>query len=106
MKYFNLILFSLIIISCATLKEPTIIFVTDYLIFESEDEAEECVDLFFEADIETEYNEAIYDNKLVYIVEIQDLSLLDFELKEGKEWVKLFPEYYKQKIVRFEFETE
>jgi len=103
MNRFSLILI-IILFGCVVQKQP--IFVTDYLVFDTEKQVEQAQQLFFEAGIELGYDYAVYNDHLVWIIELQNISILDYEYKDGDEWKRFFPESYKDRLTCFEIILE
>lgn len=89
--------------SCATSNKVTnwddCLFVTDYLILQTEQQAEEAENYFFQLGIEIEYEEGFYDNKPVYLIEVQDLDIYDYEI-DGQS-IFPNPEWYKRNTIKF-----
>lgn len=93
-----IILLIALVSGCTVLKKPNrCMFIVDYIIFETLQDAVTAEDLFFQVGYETEYEEGIYDNEKVYLIEIQDITILDLEFSDKR----IFPIWYKDNIVRF-----
>ncbi|MCP3686125.1 MAG: hypothetical protein GY861_26050 [bacterium] len=76
----------------------------DCLKFKSKRKAEKTVETLWQIGYETEVFVIIEGRKKYYIVEIQDLSILDLEGKRRGKWVRYFKEKIKKRIIRLKID--
>lgn len=99
MKY--LIITCLLLLFSCKVQQDIALFETSYLLFPTEAEADWATELFFKAGVALEYEQGVYDDSTVYLIEVMDVSVLDMEYREGDKWVRAFPEDYITKVVDF-----
>jgi hypothetical protein len=97
------IIFGLLLMAFLTnAQEFTIgeVFQIDMLVFNTESQAEKIADKLFQVGVEVETQEGTEEDQTRYFIELQDVSILDIEIKNSKgEWKRWFPKNIKDKLI-------
>ena len=74
----------------------------DMLEFLSEKKAEQIAEKLWQVGVEVEVQKGFADNEKRYNIELQDLSILDIEIKENGKFKRYFKESLKKKLIEVE----
>jgi len=104
MRLFNIILL-LFIMSISNAQELPLsdVLYIDMLEFKCKHKAENIAEKLWQLDIEVEIQDGYLEKKRRYYIEIQDISILDIEIRENGKWVRYFPKNIKKKLIKVEF---